>query len=325
MPQRRLLLKRDGQQRTQLPGRHRRLLGLHRYRRRHPHAGGALLPPAGLFTFRGGHAVPVLRVLRHRHQPGGRLAGGTYRPEPHHAHRHGDAGGRTVTAYRPRCLAVGALCHGCAGTVRHCQGPEQDVGEGERQDACRERWREEAVPLGGGTHRLQECAEGRGFLCRCRPARMDRLSRRAHGAGRSAVAGAGRDRAGASQGRRQNEVEAEIHPGLFQHAGHQLAVGGAVFPVRFTRRVVRGGPAGVPLLGTRLEFHPGRWIHRAVGDRLRDGAGERAPADPPQPPRPWARRWHGAAVGLYPGRLPGWPWRWGCSTDWTRRWSSSPV
>ena len=132
----------------QLSGGNGRLLGLYCHRRRYPHAGGAVFPSAGLFAFRGGHAVPVLRVLRHRHQPGRRLAGGTHRTEPHHAHRHGDAGGGTVPAHRTRCLAVGALCHGCPGPVRHRQGPEQDVGQGERQDAGRGRRRIEAVSLG---------------------------------------------------------------------------------------------------------------------------------------------------------------------------------
>ena len=222
-----------GRRDPQLPGGDGWLLGLHRHRRRYSHAGGTVLSPAGLFALRGGNAVPVLRVLRHRYQPGRRLAGGAYRVEPHHAHRHGHAGGGAIAAHGTRCLAFSPLCHGRPGPVRYRQGPEQDVGQGERQGAGRERWRVEAVPLGGGADRFQECPQGGGLFRRRGVARMDRLPWRLDRTGGHVVAGPDRDRRAAAQGRRQDEVEAEVYPGVLQYTGDQLALGCAVFPVRF--------------------------------------------------------------------------------------------
>jgi|GEM_PF-6236438 len=167
----------------QLPGGDGWLLGLYRYRRCHPHAGGAVFPPAGLFALRGGHAVPVLRVLRHCYQPGRWLAGGAHRTESHHAYRYGVAGGGAIAAYRARCLVVGALCHGCPGVVGYRQGPEQDVGQGERQDAGREWRRVEAVPLGSRIDRFQECPQGWRLFHRCGTTGMDRFPRCPGGAG----------------------------------------------------------------------------------------------------------------------------------------------
>ena len=82
----------------------------------------------------------------------------------------------------------------------------------------------------------------------------------------------------AALGCRQDEGQAQIHPGLFQHAGHQLAVGGTLLSLRLARRLVRGGPAGVSVLGARLELHAGGRISGPVGHRLRASCRPRRPA-----------------------------------------------
>ena len=47
------------------------------------------------------------------------------------------------------------------------------------------------------------------------------------------VTGAGGHRPAAAQGLRQDEVEAEVHPGILEQGCDQLALGRPVFPVRF--------------------------------------------------------------------------------------------
>ena len=92
----------------QLHSRDGSLLGGHAHRRRDPHAGAALLQPARLLGHRSRDAVPLLRGLRHRHQPGRRLAGRPARPEDDAVRRAGHAGVRPdhAGAVDPRWLSI---------------------------------------------------------------------------------------------------------------------------------------------------------------------------------------------------------------------------
>ena len=91
--------RRQDRRPAQLRARHRRLLGGHDHRRRDPHARALLLLQARLLAVRGRLAVPLLRVLRHRHQPRRRLARRPARPQ-------GDAAGGSAPDLALAMLAV---------------------------------------------------------------------------------------------------------------------------------------------------------------------------------------------------------------------------
>jgi hypothetical protein len=142
-----------------------------------------------------------------------------------------------------------------------------------------------AVPLDVGAHRLQECAQGHRLLPRWPAVAAGGFPRCPDRAGRHAAAGAARH-PGAAAGRAgPDEGESPSSPRCSPQPGAQLAVGGALLPVRRARCLVRGGPAGVPLFGAGLVLQPGGWFPGPVDHRLRHRAGERATAAAPQPRR----------------------------------------
>ena len=109
--------------------RHRRLLGRHDRRRRDPAARPLLLLRARLQPVRGRLAVPLLRGLRHRHEPRRRLA----RRAPRAASRRCSPGLGTqlvalgdARASRPSRWLVVAVRHGRPGAVGDRQGPDED-------------------------------------------------------------------------------------------------------------------------------------------------------------------------------------------------------
>src|SRR5439155_1757656 len=80
------LQRRHEERRAQLRARHRRLLGLHAHRRRAADARALALPRARVFARHARVLVLVLRILRRRHEPVGRVSRGARRAE---AHAHG--------------------------------------------------------------------------------------------------------------------------------------------------------------------------------------------------------------------------------------------
>ena len=156
----------------QLRARHRRLLGVHADRRRDPHAGALLLLRAAATSpFAGRVPVPVLRVLRDRHEPRRRLGGGAARAE-------GDAR-RWASAIQIVALGMLALAPAAWLVVPYVMaaqalsGIAKDLTKMSAKSAVKlvvpDGRAGRAVPVGRDPDRLEERAQGRRLLPR-RPA-----------------------------------------------------------------------------------------------------------------------------------------------------------
>ena len=264
-------------------------------------------PPAGRL------AVRASTRSRASSRTSSGLARGPAGAEDHAVHGSGHPGRGALHARLRAAVAAGRpLRDGLPGALGHRQGPDQDELQ-ERRQARRARGRPVlAVSLGRDPDRLEERAEGSRLLPRRPAAHAVRLPDRRSDASDARAQPADCDLDLDARPPRPPGQDREVHADVLQQPRGQRPRGRAHLPVRRARRLVRGRPAVLPLLGAGLELLAGRHPPRRVGDRLRrrpgsraalsSAAGARAPAaSPTAGPR---FGWRSAS----PCVPPRWPW-----------------